>query len=287
MKLAGTQKVKITERISSAVASDTPFRHLAGNFSKVARNALDEANSLVIEEVSMKLNRLPSNLDGFRLVHLSDTHHSPFTDLGHISRAVEIANSLEPDAFLLTGDYVSHDRKYIEPVAEELGNLKSEFGTYACLGNHDHWTDADAVTAALKNAGVRTLVNEGFRFEARDQAFWLCGVDDYMVNQTDLPAALRGSYPDEMKMLLAHNPVILRQAARYKVDAMFSGHTHGGQIKLIDKDKPRKSLRRKLSSGLHRRKNTRIYITRGIGTVVLPVRYQCPPEISLIELRCG
>ncbi len=287
MKLAGTQKVKLSERISSAVASDTPFRHLASHFSRVAKTALDEANSLVVEEVRINLKRLPANLDGFRLVQLSDTHHSPFTDIEHIRRAVQIANDIEPDAFVLTGDYVSHEKEYIGPVAEELGKLRSEFGTYACLGNHDHWTDADMVTKAFCDSGVRMLVNEGFRFEARGQAFWFCGVDDYMVRQTDLRAALRGSFPDEMKVLLAHNPLILRIAARLGVDVMFSGHTHGGQIKLKEKENDRSSIRRKLSSGLHKRRDTQIYITRGIGTVVLPVRYQCPPEISLIELRCA
>lgn len=287
MKIAGGQKVKLSKRISSAVYSERPFRSLAGNFSKVAKNALDEANSLVVEEVRMEIKRLPANLDGFKLVHLSDTHHSPFTDIEHIRRAVQISNDLEPDIFVLTGDYVSHKKEYIGPVSEELGALESEFGTYACLGNHDHWTDAPLVTKSFTDVGIRMLVNEGFRFEARDQAFWLCGVDDYMAKQTDLPAALRGSFPDEMKMLLAHNPIILRQAARYGVDVVFSGHTHGGQVKLIDKDNSHPALRRKLSSGLHKRKETQIYITRGIGTVVLPVRYQCPPEISLIELKAA
>ena len=198
-----------------------------------------------------------------------------------------MANKLKPDVAILTGDYVSHETSYIEPVANELGKLESEHGTFACLGNHDHWTDAKTVTEAFVSKGIKMLVNEGIRFEARNQAFWICGVDDYMVKQTDLAAALLGSFPDEMKLLLAHNPIILRQAARYGVDVMFSGHTHGGQVKLIDSDNKKGPRRRRLTSGLHKKKDTQIYITRGIGTVVLPVRYQCPPEISLIELRCA
>ncbi len=170
------------------------------------------------------------------------------------------------------------------PVAKVLGELKAEFGTYACLGNHDHWTDPDLITAHLRDSGINVLINEGFRFEGRDASFWLAGVDDHMVGKTDLPAALRGSYPDEMKLLLAHNPVIFRQSVRYGVDLTLSGHTHGGQIKIRD-DEKRLIKRRKLSNGLHSRKDSQIYITRGIGTVVLPVRYQCPPEISLLELR--
>jgi len=286
MKFAVKRRAKLSARISAAVGSNTPFRDLAGNFSKFARSALNEANSLKIERITIELKRLPKNLEGFRLVHLSDIHHSPFTDLAHITRAAEIANSLNPDMFVLTGDYVSHEPEYIEPMAEVLGKLESEFGTFACLGNHDHWTDGELVTESMRDAGIKVLINEGLRFTARDSSFWLAGVDDYMVGKTDLRAALRGSFPDEMKMLLAHNPIIVRRAARLGVDLMLSGHTHGGQVKIRD-DEKRILPRRKLKNGLHRRKETQIYITRGIGTVVLPVRYQCPPEISLLELRCA
>ncbi len=284
MRIAETQKVRLSKKITSVVGSETPLRDLASNFSLVARSALNEANSLTIEKITIRLKRLPKKLEGFRLLHLSDVHHSPFTSLRHIARAVEISNSLKPDMFVLTGDFVSHETEYIAPVAEVLGKLKSEFGTFACLGNHDHWTDAELVTNHLREANIKVLINEGFRFTARDSSIWLCGVDDYMVGETDLRAALHGSFSDEMKLLLAHNPKILYRAARARIDLMLSGHTHGGQIKLRDEEK-RILPRRKFASGLYRRKETQVYITRGIGTVVLPMRYRCPPEISLIELH--
>jgi uncharacterized protein len=283
MKFA-RNRAKLSKRISSAIGSETPLRELAGNWSQFARYALAEANTLSLEKIEIELKRLPKKLDGFRLVHLSDIHHSPFTSLEHIERAVKVANRLKPDMFVLTGDYVSHEPEYIEPVAEVLGRLEAEYGTHACLGNHDHWTDADLVTDSFRRARINMMINEGFRLTARDVSFWLSGVDDYMVGKTDLRSALHGSFPDEMKLLLAHNPVIVRQAARFGVDLVLSGHTHGGQVKLRDEDK-RILPQRRLKNGLHRRKETQIYITRGIGTVVLPIRYQCPPEISLIELR--
>lgn len=271
-------------RFNRFAGSEKPLREVVGNFSKVAKYAIEEAKSLSLERVEVRLKRLPKKADGLRIIHLSDIHHSPFTGLEHIERAIKISNRLKPDLFVLTGDYVSHEAEYIEPVAKVLGELRSEFGTFACLGNHDHWTDADQVTEQFREAGIRMLVNEGFRLEAHGASFWMAGVDDHMVGKTDLPAALRGSYPDEMKLLLAHNPIIFRHAVRTGVDITFSGHTHGGQVKVRD---PQKRIlpRRKLSSGLHQRKDSQIYITRGIGTVVLPIRYQCPPEISMIELR--
>lgn len=276
---------RITKRFSAAIGSERSLL-LASSFSKKAREAIAEANSIEIEEIPIYLKRLPKSLRGLRIVHLSDIHHSPLTNLGHITRMLEVANSLKPDMFVLTGDYVSHEREYIEPVAEVLGKLESEFGTFACLGNHDHWTDAGLVTDSFRRAGIKMMINQGERFSARGGSFWLCGVDDYMMGKTDIRAALRGSLPHEMKLMLAHNPAIIGRAAYANIDLVLSGHTHGGQVKIRE---PKENglfpnLKRRMRSGLHHRRETQIYITRGIGTVVLPVRYQCPPEVSLIEL---
>ena len=253
------QRAKLAERINALVAPEKPLREIAGNLSKVAKYAIDEANSLSVEHVKITLPRLPKKLDGFRIVHISDTHHSPFTGLDHIARAVTVASKLQPDLVALTGDYVSHEKKYIAPVAKVLGELKAKYGTYACLGNHDHWTDAAAMTRNLERAGIRVLVNEGFRLEAKGASFWLAGVDDHMVGKTDLRAALKGSFPDEFKLLFAHNPIIFRRAARAGVDLTLSGHTHGGQIRVRDRDQ--RLIRRRRTAGLHRIKQSQIYIT--------------------------
>lgn len=285
MKEFASQRAKLSQKLSETVISERMLSFLTGNLGQAAREALEEANTLTIEEVTIYLDRLPKELDGFRIVHLSDIHHSPFTSLEHITRAVEISNSLKPDMFILTGDYVSHETEYIAPMAEVMGTLVSEFGTYACLGNHDHWTDAELVTYFLRREGITVLNNQGFRFPANGASFWLCGVDDLTAGRTDLRAALRGSRRDEMKLLLAHNPKILARAARAGVDLMLAGHTHGGQVRLRPTNEGLIMPRNRRISGLHQRKQTQVYITRGIGTVVLPVRYQCPPEISLLQLR--
>jgi predicted MPP superfamily phosphohydrolase len=285
MKRTAVKRVKLRERINAFVAAERPLRSLADNWAKKAREAIEEANSLSLERVNIELKRLPKKLDGFRVIHLSDIHHSPFTGIEHIERVVKVANRLHPDLIVLTGDYVSHHTEYVAPVAELLGRLNAPYGVHACLGNHDHWTDADLVIRHFRDEGINLLVNEGFRLEAEGGAFWLAGVDDHMVGKTDVPAALLGSFPDEMKMLLAHNPIIFREAARYGVDLTLSGHTHGGQIRVRDTEKNIIPRRRK--AGLHRNRGSQLYITRGIGTVVVPVRYQCPPEISLLELKAA
>ena len=285
MRTPREQRAKIAQRINRLVAPERPLREVVGNLSKVAKYAIDEANSLSVERVEITLPRLPKKLDGFRILHLSDTHHSPFTGLDHIARAVTVASQLKPDLVALTGDFVSHEAQYIAPVAKVLGELRAPHGVYACLGNHDHWTDPEAMTRELEKNNIRVLINAGLRLESTDAPFWLCGVDDHMVGKTDLAAALKGAFPDEFKLLLAHNPVIFRRAARAGVDLTLSGHTHGGQVRVRDNDQ--RLIRRRRTAGLHRIKQSHIYITRGIGTVVLPVRFQCPPEISVLELRCA
>jgi predicted MPP superfamily phosphohydrolase len=286
LNLVRFKRGKITRRFAAAMAKERPLVQLAESISKTAREALNEASMLVIEEVEVYLDRLPPNLDGLRIAHLSDVHHSPLTDLDHIAEAVRVTNELSPDLVVLTGDYVSHEHEYIEPMASALGGLRAKHGLFACLGNHDHWTDADAVAANLNANGIRVLNNEGLRIEIDEDSFWLAGVDDHLVGKTDLVSALEGSHDLELKLLLAHNPVVVRQAVRHSIDLVFSGHTHGGQVRLRSNEK-RLLPRMRLTNGLHRRKGTQIYITRGIGTVVAPVRYQCPPEISLLTLKAS
>jgi hypothetical protein len=265
-----------------------PLRTLAAGVLQLARAALAEPYNLVVERTEITLRRLPRALDGLRVVQLSDIHHSPFTGRAQVERAVELANSLQPDIIALTGDYVSHEREYAAPCAEMLGRLRARCGVYAVLGNHDHWTDAALVTDLFRAEGIRVLVNEGMRFEHpqhRGASFWLAGVDDTMVGLEDLPLALAGSSADELKLLLAHNPIVLRRAARAGVDLVLSGHTHGGQVTLRAERSASGRPRRRLLRGLGRQGDTQIYVTRGLGTVVLPVRYGCLPEVSLLELK--
>ena len=265
----------------------TPLRALALNLSQAARAAFSEPFMLSVEHHPIYLRRLPKVFEGFRIVHLSDIHHSPFTSREQIERAVEAANRLQPDIIALTGDYISHERQFAAPCAEVLGRLRARHGVFAVLGNHDHWTDAALITDLFRAEGITVLINQGMRFEQGGEAFWLAGVDDTMVGLEDLPLALAGSLGDEMKLLLAHNPIILRRAARAGVDLVLSGHTHGGQVTLRSERSASGRPRRRLLRGLGSQGETQIYVTRGLGTVVLPVRYGCPPEVSLLELHCS
>jgi predicted MPP superfamily phosphohydrolase len=251
----------------------------------VARIALTEPFMLAIERQQIYFTRLPKGLDGLRIVQLSDFHLGPLTDSKHLERAIQAANDLRPDLIALTGDYISHERGYAAPCAELVGRLRARYGVFAVMGNHDHWTDATLIADLFRAEGIRVLLNEGMRMDLRGESFWLAGVDDTMVGLEDLPLALAGSREDEFKLLLAHNPIILRRAARAAIDLVLSGHTHGGQVTLRSERGRSGRPRRRLLRGLGRRGKTQIYVTRGLGTVVLPIRYGCPPEVSLLELR--
>jgi hypothetical protein len=263
-----------------------PLRLIKSALGEMARAALSEPFMIAVERQEIFLRRLPKALDGFRVVHLSDLHYGPLVEPVHLDRAMAIANELNPDLIALTGDYISQERMYAAPCAELVGRLRARHGVFAILGNHDHWTDATLIADLFRAEGIRMLINEGVRIDARGHSFWLAGVDDTMVGLEDLSLSLAGAQDSEFKLLLAHNPIILRRAARADVDLVLSGHTHGGQVTLRPEKNRSGRPRRRMLRGLGRRANTQIYVTRGLGTVVLPIRYGCPPEVSLLELRC-
>ena len=262
-----------------------PLNLIKSALAQAARVALTEPFMLSIERQEIYLRRLPAKLDGLRVVHLSDFHYGPLVNPQHLQRAVKVANDLRPDLIALTGDYISQDRVYAAPCAEVVGKLRARHGVYAVLGNHDHWTDAQLIADLFRAEDIRVLVNEGSRMDLHGESFWLAGVDDTMVGLEDLSLALAGARHNELKLLLAHNPTILRRAARAGVDLVLSGHTHGGQVTWRSEKSRSGRPRRRMLRGLGRRGNTQIYVTRGLGTVVLPIRYGCPPEISVLDLR--
>lgn len=272
-------------RLRPARLETRPLSVIKTALGEMARAAVSESFMLSIERQEIFLRRLPKQLDGFRIVHLSDFHYGPMVNPEHLKRAVRAANDLHADLIALTGDYISQDRAYAAPCAEVVGRLRARHGVYAVLGNHDHWTDAALIADLFRAEGIRVLINEGLRIDLQRETFWLAGVDDTMVGLEDLPLALAGSSDDEFKLLLAHNPIILRRAARANVDLVLSGHTHGGQVTWRSEQSRSGRPRRRLLRGLGRRGNTQIYVTRGLGMVVVPIRYGSPPEISVLELR--
>lgn len=263
-----------------------------GYFSTILQAAILEPRTFEVTRQQIPLKKLPTEFHGFRLVQLSDIHHSPFLSEKEIAAAADHANSLNPDLVVLTGDYVSHSRDFITGCARALGRLRAAHGVFAVLGNHDHWTDGPGMAAALRGVGISVLENENLLIRRGAASIRLLGVDDSTVRRDDLQLALVGSDHAEARILLAHNPAIIREAARAGIDLVLSGHTHGGQINwrlLIGRENhnTQKWLRRpsrRLMRGYAQLGETHLYVNRGLGTVILPLRYGCSPEISLLEL---
>jgi predicted MPP superfamily phosphohydrolase len=240
-----------------------------------------------ITETDIWLRRLPPGYDGLRIVHLTDIHHSLFTPLEDVERAVHLANLLRPDLVALTGDYITLSPSYIWPAARALGKLRARLGVFAVLGNHDFQVDAEEITRALRAQRIRVLRNAHFALRVRSAALWMVGVDDLWWGADDLAGALRAVPARDPKILLCHNPIGVRDAAVHGIDLVLSGHTHGGQVRLpvVGSFYGRSRLGTRFVEGWNRLDGTQIYVSRGIGKVLLPVRLGCPPEIALLRLR--
>ncbi len=268
-------------------------QQLHAQIRALMQTAAVEAHRFELTRFPIHLSKLPQAFHGLKLAQLSDIHHSPFLCEAEIEQAVSFTNALQPDLIALTGDYISHSPDYIAGAARALGALRAPLGVFAILGNHDHWTDGDKMTEALRDVGITVLINEHITLTRGDASIKLLGIDDIVVKRDDLAAALVGTSPDETRILLSHNPAIIREAARAKIDLVLSGHTHGGQINwrlLTGRPERRRWLQRRsrrLLRGYATVDDTQIYVNRGLGTVVVPLRYGCSPEITLMELQAA
>jgi predicted MPP superfamily phosphohydrolase len=226
------------------------------------------------------LDALPSAFGGLRIVQISDIHHGLFLPKEWLSEAVQQTNRLNPDIIALTGDF--------GPAAEILGRLRARHGVFAVLGNHDFRVDSNAVTQALRGQRIEVLRNRHVSLGFGGASLYLAGVDDYGYG-ADLRRAVRGIPRDAATILLAHNPRIVHLASRNGVSLILSGHTHGGQVNipLLGTVYGRSPERLRYKIGWDRMGATQIYVSRGLGTIVLPWRLRCPAEITHLELFPG
>lgn len=178
---------------------------------------------------SVPLANLPSDLEGLRLVQISDLHLGPLFRAGSVRRIVALSNACQPDLVVLTGDFVNYrSMRFLRGGLSELKALQARWGVFACLGNHDHWEGAEEVRAALEEVGVKVLVNENVPVA---EGLGLAGVDDLMAGQPDLERTVAGLPKDVAVVLLSHNPTVLPQVAD-RPGLVLAGHTHGGQVAL-------------------------------------------------------
>jgi uncharacterized protein len=275
-----------------------PAAAAAASLALAGDSILYEPNLPRLVRVEIPLARLPRAFDGFTIVQLSDFHYDPYFSVVPMEAAVRMANDLRPDLIVLTGDFVSSPlfggtsariraaHEQAEPCVQILESLRAPKGVWAVLGNHDAFTDPLYVEGTLQSAGIQVLSNSAAPLERDGRRFWLAGVRDVMARMSNLSRTLRQVPSGETVVLLAHEPDFADTAARRPIDLQLSGHSHGGQVRLPFVGAiylP--PLGRKYPSGLRQIERLTLYTNVGIGTLDLPVRWNCPPEVTLITLR--
>lgn len=244
----------------------------------------------------ISLPGLPGELDGLRIVHLSDLHIGELIQPHRLPGIVDAANGLEPDLVAVTGDFVDLKLDVLGDVARELGRLRAPLGVYLVVGNHDHLVDGEEVVGRLRAAGLDVLINEHRRATFRGRALTIGGIDyahrdqrlKRLVARSFRGAGARGGWED-LRLLLAHHPHAFEAACLHDVDVTLSGHTHGGQVVLWRRRSKKGSiglgsLGFRYPRGLYRKGHQYLHVTSGIGSW-FPLRVKCPAEVACLTLR--
>jgi hypothetical protein len=241
-----------------------------------------ERHRIGITEAVLRVSGLVPALDGLRIAFLTDIHHSSTVPAEDVTRAVNLAVAQKPDLIVLGGDYVTFgDRAYVGPVAELLAPLRAPHGVFAILGNHDDDRD---MPSALQKQHIEVLKDARTRLDIRGEGLELAGVRFWTRRVDEIARVLRKAR--DTVLLLAHDPRRLVEASALNVPAVLSGHTHGGQV-VIPGVGAVARRRFPILAGLGSRDNTSIFVSRGIGTVYVPVRINCPPEVAIVSLARG
>ena len=264
-----------------------------------------ERHWIEVTESDVHLSGLPESFEGLRVVQLSDIHLDAYSEPLYIRHVVKKINGLNPDLVLLTGDFASEwpgSKKYAIGAAWQCAEILSGLTCrehYAIMGNHDVSVGAREVTEALTAHGITVLNNDYLPIERGGGRIWICGLDDPLNGEPDpdeaIPASIR-NIPHEPVVLMCHAPdyadTLMADGAGRAVSLMLSGHTHGGQVRVpLAGPLTLPQLGRKYVEGWFRfgqtsdRPGMRLYVNRGIGTVGVPFRFDCPPEISVFTLR--
>jgi uncharacterized protein len=248
----------------------------------IAHGYLYERHHVEVTRETLEVPGLPHALTGLRIGFISDIHRSQTVPHELIDTAVHLLLAEHPDLIVLGGDYVTWgDRRYVQPAAEVLAPLTAPYGVFAVLGNHDDDRD---MPAALAARGFTVLRDQRTELTIKGEKLEIAGIRFWTRKPADVAYVLRGASPN--LLLLAHTPSRLVEAAALGVPLVLSGHTHGGQIVLpgvgavAAREFP-------LIAGSGRRNHTTAFVTRGIGTVYVPVRLNCPPEVAVLTLTPG
>lgn len=222
-----------------------------------------------------------------RVVQLTDIHAGLYMTREEMRRYADQVTALQPDLFVLTGDYISNSLAYLPGCLEEMARVRARYGIFATLGNHEHWYgELTELQAIFRHCRIPLLDNSHQVIQTERGPIAVAGIDDLRTGFPDLKGALRGLDAAIPTLLLSHRPEIFPRAAAYGIPLTLAGHYHGGQVKLRlpGRDISLAHLRTPYPEGLYRINASHLYVSRGIGTTFTPVRLNAPPEVTLLHL---
>ena len=269
----------------------SPFKKLIISISLILLGcfiySFIEANQLEVRTTYFHDSDIPDNFAGKKIVFASDFHLDEFTSTERIAETVKKINSLQPDMIVLGGDYVTDDEKYLSPIFSELKGLQAPLGVYGVTGNHDSVADYKLTVRYMKEAGIIPLENKAQWIEIDGQRIRLGGVKTSYGEESDAEPTTDDTEENDFIILVSHNPDFAEELHTDRIDLMLSGHTHGGQVTLFGQWAPYipSDYGQKYMKGIVETNDIQVYISNGVGTSALPIRFFAPPQIDEIILE--
>ena len=250
-----------------------------------------EPKFLSITHKEIFLPHLPEALDGVLIAQLCDIHYQPDWQEPLITEAVEVVNTANPDLITLIGDYITSSTDAFSPLMGLLGKLHAKHGVYGVMGNHDCWHKLTSeALREFKKAGFEFLINQGTGIKINHEKLHLIGTDSIWAGEVDIAACYRGHQKDEPVIALIHEPDFFDTLRHdHRVDLQLSGHTHGGQCRVpfIDYAPVKVKYGKNYIQGEYQKDDSTIFVSRGLGTVNMRVRFACTPEVAFLTLKSG
>ncbi len=249
-----------------------------------------EPNRLVVHQAVVTIEKWPKELDGLKVAVISDIHVGSFFVRDDKMRLiVERTNALQPDLIVILGDYISgegwmRDRVVPEVFGPMLKDLRAPLGVYSVLGNHDWWWDGPRVRLGLEANGIKVLEDEVLEVNFRGKALWLAGLADLWTRPQNIADTIAKIPAEQPIIALTHNPDIFPRLPQ-RVSLLLAGHTHAAQIYLPILGPIVQPSRYGYVRGHYYENNHHLFITTGIGTSIIPIRFGVTPEIVLLTVR--
>jgi uncharacterized protein len=263
---------------------------LAAPFAVMGYGALVQRTNFRVREVDLPIDGLPPDLEGLRLLQLSDIHLSAFLSESEFARVIDASLELRPHLAVVTGDLISGPNDPLDACIRQIARLKADAGVFGCMGNHERYAKAETYTAReAARHGIHFLRGEARKLRFGDAVMNLAGTDfdSHRNKRRYLTGARELVVPGVTNVLLQHNPDVFPVAAQQGYNLLLAGHTHGGQVtvEILDQSINPARFFTPFVYGLYRSGASTAYVTRGIGTIGVPARIGAPPEISLLRLR--